>query len=134
MSREIKYNLSEKSVIYGLSLLVGIIFSIASMLLAAALCLATDMSEELSSPISALCVGTGALVSGFLSSRKLKSGGLINGAICGLVLYALIFFFSLIFSESGFSFVSLYHALITIISAMIGGVLGVLSAAKKKVI
>ncbi len=134
MSGEIKYNLNEKLVIYGLSLLVGIILVIASMFLASLLCLAADLPESLSSPISALCVGVGAFSSGFLASKKIKSGGVLNGAVCGVILYALVFLLSLIFSENGFSAISVLHLLIILISAMIGGILGVGAAAKRKYI
>ena len=134
MSGEIKYNLNEKLVIYGLSLLVGIILVIASMFLASLLCLAADLPESLSSPISALCVGVGAFSAGFLASKKIKSGGVLNGAVCGVILYALVFLLSLIFSENGFSAISVLHLLIILISAMIGGILGVGAAAKRKYI
>ena len=134
MSGEIKYKLNEKLVIYGLSLLLGVIIVVASLFLASLLCLAGDLPESISSPLFALCVGVGAFSAGFLSSKKIRSGGILNGAVCGFLLYALTFFLSLIFSESGFSFISVFHLLIIVISAMIGGVFGVMSGTKRKYI
>ena len=134
MSKEIKYNLNEKAVICALSLLAGVVVSILALLLSAAFYLATDMSDMWISPLSALCAGIGSLAAGFLASRKIKSAGIINGLICGCALYLFVMFFSLFFSESGFSLISLIHGAIMIICGMIGGATGVLSATKKKLI
>lgn len=125
MVKDIKYNNSEKAVIYGISLLIGIVASVVMLLLFALIVFAADLPETVASPFSALCIGIGSAVSGFISSQKIKSGGLINGFICGMAFYALIFLLSLFISENGFSLLSLYRAVIVIISAMIGGVVGV---------
>lgn len=134
MNKEIKYNYGEKAVIYIISAVVGIIFTALTMLIAAGITLAADMPESYSSPISGICAGVGALAAGFLASKKIRSGGVINGLICGGILYLLILFFSLFISENGFSFVTLYHSLITVLSAAIGGILGVNAAGKRKII
>lgn len=133
MNKEIKYNYSEKTVIYIISAVVGVIFIALSVLLSAGMMMAADMPESYASPISGICVGVGALVSGFLASKKIKSGGIINGLICGGIIYLLILFFSLFISENGFSFNTLYHSLITIISAAIGGILGVNAKNRRKI-
>lgn len=134
MGKEIKYNLSEKAVICGLSLLVGVLVSALALLFSAAFYLATDMNEMWISPLSAICAGMGSLVAGFLASRKIKVAGMIHGLICGGCLYLLVMFLSLFFSETGFSLISVLHGSIMLICGMIGGVLGVLSATNKKLI
>lgn len=125
MNKEIKYNFGEKAVIYIISSVVGIVCAAVSVFIAAGVALAVDMPEGYMSPLSAVCAGIGTLISGFLASKKIRSGGVINGLICGGILYLLILFLSLFISENGFSLVTLYHLLITVISAVIGGVLGV---------
>ena len=134
MSKEIRYNLSEKAVIYGLSVIVGIVTTIIMLLFFAAFYFATDMNDALVSPLSALCVGVGSLLSGFLSSKKIKTMGIVNGLICGAVLFLLVTFISLFFSESGFSMISLIHGAIILVSGMIGGVIGVVKSSNKKLI
>lgn len=134
MGKEIKYNLSEKAVIYGLSVLVGVIVSVLSLLLSAGLCLAADLSELASSTLSSVCAGTGAFVAGFIASKKIGKGGIINGLSCGGLLYLLILFLSLFISEGGFTLITLFHSLVTLLSAAIGGVLGVNSNSKRRMI
>ena len=132
MSNDIRYNLVERMVIYGVSALVGMIISVLSLMLAAGLMLAGDMPEETSSVISAICLGVGSLFAGFLSAKKIKSGGIINGLICGVVIYLIVLFISLFLSEKGFSLITLFHLAITLLTAAIGGVLGVSAASKRK--
>ena len=125
MREEMKYNPMEKLIIYGISSLVGMLIVFLSLLLSAALMLAGDLPEFYASVISAVCVGIGAMSSGFISSKKIMSGGIINGLICGGIIYAVILFISLFLSDNGFSMITVYHLLITLLSSAIGGVLGV---------
>ena len=134
MREEIKYNAAEKLVIYALSVVVGCIAVIISLFIAASFCLAIDMSDNYSTLISGVCLGSGGLVSGFLACKKIRSGGIINGGLCGLLLYFLIFVLSLFISENGFSTVSISHSIISIVSSGIGGVLGVNLSQKRKII
>ena len=134
MSKEIRYNLSEKAVIYGLSVIVGIVTTIIMLLFSTAFYLATDMNDALVSPLSALCVGVGSLLSGFLSSKKIKSNGILNGLICGGILFLLITFVALFFSGGGFSLISLIHSAIILVSGMIGGIAGVLKSYDRSLI
>ncbi len=134
MKGEIKYNLNEKLVIYGLSVLFGLVMILGALLLASIVLLAADLPEIFVSPLSAICAGAGAFSAGFLSSKKIRSGGLLNGVVCGMAVYALIFIISLIFSPAGFSAISFIHFAIVIILALLGGVLGVVSQVKRKLI
>ena len=134
MREEIKYNYVEKLVIYSLSVLIGCLVVILSMFLGASVCLAIDLSDNYSTLAAGICLGVGALCSGFLSGEKIKSGGIVNGAFCGLIMYLLVFVFSLFISDNGFSAVSLSHALIALIASAIGGVLGVNVSLKRKII
>lgn len=134
MSEEIKYNLAERLVVYAISVIVGIVAVTLTMFLAASICLALDMSDNFSSLVSGICLGVGAVVSGFLTGKKIKCGGIINGIFCGIIMYLIVFFLSLFISENGFTIVTLSHSLITVISSAIGGVLGVNTSSKRKVI
>ena len=134
MNEEIKYNLAERLVVYAISVIVGIVAVTLTMFLAASICLALDMSDNFSSLVSGICLGVGALVSGFLSGKKIKSGGLINGMSCGIIMYLIVFFLSLFISDNGFTMVTLSHSLITVISSAIGGILGVNASHKRKIV
>jgi putative membrane protein (TIGR04086 family) len=125
MANVIKYNYSEKTVIYIISTLVGMLITAVAVLIVSAVALAGDLDEVYSSVLSSISMGVGGITAGFLSSRKIRSGGMLNGLFCGLILYLPVFFLSLFLSETGFSMNTVYHFLITILSAVIGGVLGV---------
>lgn len=133
MKNEIKYNTVEKLVIYALSAAVGGIVLIISLFIAASVCLAVDMSDNYSTLVSGICLGIGSMVSGFLSGKKIKSGGIINGGACGALLYFLVFLISLFISKSGFSAVSISHSAISLISSSIGGVISVNLSQKRKI-
>ena len=134
MKEQIKYNLAEKMVIYAISIVGGILLITVVLLAAAALCLATDMAESLSTLVSGMCLGLGAMFSGFLASKKIKYSGLINGMFCGLIIYLVVFIFSLFLSENGFTIISLSHFLISVVSAAIGGILGVNASQKRRMV
>ena len=132
MNRESKYNLSEKAVIYAISSIIGMIVIVLAVLGASAICLAADIGDNMSSAISGVCAGLGCFVAGYLSSRKIGSAGLINGGICGVIIYLFILFLSLFISEGGFSLVTALHSAIAVTSSLAGGVIGVNSANKRK--
>lgn len=134
MKEEINYNAAEKLVIYALSVAVGSIAVIISLFIAASFCLATDMSDNYSTLVSGVCLGVGALTSGFLACKKIRSGGIINGGLCGVLLYFFVFLLSLFISENGFSAVSISHSAICIVSSAIGGVFGVNLSQKRKIL
>jgi putative membrane protein (TIGR04086 family) len=86
----------------------------------------------MSSAISGICAGLGCFTAGFISSKKIKSSGLINGGVCGVIIYLFILFISLFVSDKGFSLITLIHSVIAVISSLAGGVLGVNSASKRR--
>ena len=132
MSNDIRYNLVERAVIYGVSALVGMLISFLSLLLAAGLMLASDLPQETASVISAICLGIGSVFSGFISAKKIKSGGIVNGLICGGAIYIIVLFISLFLSDNGFSLITVFHLVITLLMAAIGGVFGVSAASKRR--
>ncbi len=134
MDKELKYNLSEKAVIYGLSSLVGAVMCVVSMLLLAAICLYTDMSENYSSLLSGISLGIGGFVAGYLASKKIKSGGILNGAVCGVFIYLIVIIVSLFVSSGGLTNNTLFHFMITAIAGMVGGIIGVNFSNRKRII
>ena len=134
MDKEIKYNVSEKIVIYSIAVLVGALISFFALLLFAALCLYLDLQENYSFFVSGVCLAIGGFNSGFLSSKKLKKKGILNGFVCGMFLYLIVLIISLFFRESGVTSNTLYRFLLTIIASMMGGVIGVNFKSKRKYI
>lgn len=134
MSNETKYNMSEKWVIYLISSIIGIFVLVCSLLAFAAVCLYADLAESFSSPLASVSAGLGAFAAGWLSSKKIGSGGIINGAACALLIYALILIISAIIMPQAISVMSLYHGIIMILSGAIGGIIGANMSARRKII
>lgn len=134
MKKEIKYNVYERGVILALSSIVGILISVVAVFLAAALCLTLDLTDKMSSGISGVCLGIGSLSAGFLAAKKLKTRGVLNGALCGIIIYVIIIVLSVFLSKNGFTMNSFYHVLITVLSSACGGLLGIISGDTKKII
>ena len=134
MSNETKYNISEKWVIYIISSIIGIFVLVCSLLAFAAVCLYADLAESFSSPLASVSAGLGAFTAGFLSSRKIGSGGIINGAMCALLIFALMLIISAIIIPQVISVMSLYHGIIMVLSGAIGGIVGANMSARRKII
>ena len=134
MGKEINYKFNEKLVIYIISSVAGVILITLALLFAAAVCLSSDLGETCDSVISGVCIGLGTLVAGFISSKKIGSGGILGGLICSAIIYLLIFIISLIMGGGPVTPITLYHFLIAILCGAIGGVLGVNSSRKRKLI
>ena len=134
MVKDINYNFNEKLVVYIISSVVGVVLITLALLLAAAVCLSADMGETYDSVLSGVCIGVGTLVAGFVASKKIRTGGIINGLICAVAIYLLIFLLSLVINGGPITLATLYHCLIAILCGAIGGVLGVNSSRKRKLI
>lgn len=134
MSNESKYNISEKWVIYIISSIVGVFVIVCSLLAFAGFCLYADLAEPFSSPLASVSAGIGAFVAGFLASKKIGYGGIINGAMCALFIFALILVVSAIIMPRAISVMSLYHVIIMILSGAIGGIVGANISVKRKII
>lgn len=83
---------------------------------------------------STLSISIGAFISGFFTAKKLKKKGLITGLIIGGILFLIFTCISLIACLSAPTLLTLLKGVITVISAALGGILGVNSAAKRKII
>ena len=125
-------NNKERIIIYLLSSLVGIIITFLSMLLTSLLMVFFEISLNLLPIISSICLIFGSFFSGFISSKKIGSRGIINGTIVAVISFLLIFIISLVVDRSGLSLNTIIHFIIILLSSIIGGIIGVNS--KKKFI
>lgn len=83
-----------------------------------------ELSQGVEDTFSVLALGLGCLSSGFVAGKILRSGGLINGGKCGLLIFIVILIFSL-FSGSFTGTLFLTKLIICFVSGAIGGVIGV---------
>ena len=83
---------------------------------------------------STLSLSIGALLSSIFTLKNLKKNGLVTGLILGIVLFLIFTCISLIATLSAPTLLTLLKGIITMISASLGGIIGVNLAAKRKII
>ncbi len=118
---------------YIISVIVGAAATFILMLIFSAIMVGADLPDSFATPFASLSTAVGGLVSGFTASKILKSGGLLNGAVTGGVLFFIILIISLFTDKGGLTLNTLFNFVIIMLSALIGGVWGV-NRKKKKII
>ena len=131
MKNESTGGIAEKVVVYLISIVLGFIAMSVFMLIFAAVSVALDVSDKLATPFASVSAAAGALASAFLASKKLRSMGLINGLVCGGIMFFVVAAVALIISDGGLTLNTLFNFIIIMLSALIGGVWGVNQGPKK---
>ena len=130
MNNTQKYNYGEKIIIYLLSSLVGVILTLLTMLLTSLILVLFEIPLHFLSVIASICLIVGSFFAGLISSKKIGSGGIVNGIIVAFIIFLLIFLTSLILDPAGLTLRTLIHFIISILSSLIGGIIGVNNSAK----
>ena len=125
MKNESRYNLKEKSLIFAISVTIGIFASLVSVLLFALMALMLDLGEGASALFATTSLAIGGFLSAFISSKKLKKKGIINGLICAAITFLLVLIISLIVDKGGITLNTLFNLIATVLSGLIGGISGV---------
>lgn len=84
-----------------------------------------ELDNKFSPLFATIAVGIGAFSSANFYSSKQKSKGYLNGIIIGIITFLIVTLIGLVVSNSGFTFNTVFHFIIIILSAVIGGILGV---------
>lgn len=130
MSGENKRLIDYKALLLGIIVSFGVTLFV--IVLEAFLMSVVDIPDTFASPLSSVALAVGSLVGGFFVSQKTKEKGMLQGGALGLALFAAVTLISLIFDSSGISLVTFIHAVITILSGCVGGILGVNTGSKRK--
>lgn len=112
-----------RPVIIGVS--IGLIISIILLFLFASFITVRDTPQGLIDPMAIFALSVGAFISGLVCTRIVRNGGLINGLVCGLAISVLVLLTGLIAGSGGIGAAGIFRVIFIVISAMIGGVLGV---------
>lgn len=110
----------------------AIIFSVILLTIYALILVNTNVSENTIMPVVLIITGVSILIGGTISSRKIKKNGLIYGGVVGLV-YTFILYLASSISMVGFSLSanSLLMLIVSVITGIIGGIIGVNLSVKK---
>lgn len=132
-----KYNIKQDYPILKavcISTIIGIAAFAVLLPMFAAIIAALNLNVSSAGPLASLCIGAGSFVSGFWASKKIKNRGILIGAVCGAVMFTLLKLVALIINPLGFTLITLIHFAIIVICGCIGGVLGVNSTNKRKIV
>ena len=112
-----------RPVLYGL--ICGVVATVFMLFILAFIMTLRDVPASLVAAFSSLAVGFGGLCAGFFAARKAGRKGLLFGTATGVFLYIIVLCSSLIANSGAFSVMSIIKLAITVLSASIGGILGV---------
>lgn len=119
-------------------MLLGAVFGLVAIILVLML-LALIMSFGIlplsaAPAISSVSVAIGAFFAGFIAAKKFKKNGLLIGALCGAVLFALFTLIGLAAFNSAPSASTLIRLIVFITASAVGGIIGVGGSDKRKIV
>ena len=86
--------------------------------------LAFNLSFRAVEPLVTLATGVGGFFAGFISSAFYKQKGMLNGIVCGAVIYIIMLISNLSYGNS-VTIIALFKFLLVTISSVLGGILAV---------
>ena len=107
------------------SVVLGAVVCIGVLLLLSFILSVRNIPQSLINPMAIFSISVGALVSGFACAKFMRRNGLAYGALCGVVFCFVVMLASFGVSDNGFGLTALFKIVFMMLSAMLGGVLGV---------
>lgn len=89
---------------------------------------------EYATVFATVSLAAGGFVSAFYLAKKIAKKGFLVGLLVGGAEFIIVTFISLFADKGGITVNTLFHLIIIMLSALIGGILGVNKAANKKYI
>ena len=109
---------------FAAGLIIGYIATIVLSVIGALFLLLTDSTEALSGVISVVIMAASCYISGYTAGKQRRHGGLISGALCGVIYMILPFLISLLTLNVGGTLL-IVKLLLCIGFGAAGGVVGV---------
>lgn len=104
----------------------SIIITLILLLIFAFLLTYTPIQESVINPVIIVITGISLLIGSSISTLKIKKNGLINGGVVGLIYILLIFLASSVTGSGlNINLMSIIMIIGSIVSGMIGGIIGV---------
>lgn len=134
MQNDFSDNLKKKLPIFLKGTIIGVVLTLVAMVLFAAVMLIFNLDRNLSVPFSTVSLAIGCFVAAMYTSKSVGEKGYLVGCIIGIVVFVLVTVLSLIITGDGFSYNTLFHFIIILLSSVSGGILGVNKTKKTKYI
>ena len=91
----------------------------------------SNLSNELSPVLATISVASGVLVAAFYAAKKVGSKGYLVGLAVGGITFLIILLISLVVDSGGITINTVFHLIIIMLAALIGGISGVNKRGKK---
>ena len=108
-----------------IGVMAGIAVCMALWLLFAVIVWTQNVPQSLIEPMAIVSISAGGLAAGFVCARIMRSGGLMYGLIVGAMLSIIMMLIGLGISNNSVGMPELFKTVFIVLSAAIGGVLGV---------
>lgn len=116
----------------GAAVLIGAVCTAVFLLLFSIVMVTNDVPDFAIDLCTSLALGLGSLLAGYIAARVIRANGIMVGAVTSALLFAILFFISLIFIYHSITIVMLTKFAICLICGIIGGILGVNHKSKKR--
>ncbi len=127
-----KDNVNKKSA-YLVSAILGVLGTLASMLIFAAILLFFNIDRAYATPFATISLAVGSFIASRYAAKKIGDRGYLVGLVIGVVVFGVITALSLIMGNS-MSLNTLFHFIIIMLSSLVGGIIGVNRDKHKKYI
>ena len=127
-----KDNVNKKSA-YAVGAILGVTATILTMLIFSAVLLFFNIDRAYAAPFATISLAVGSFIASRYTAKKIGDKGYLVGLIIGVVVFVLITALSLILGNN-LSLNTLFHFIIIMLSAVVGGIMGVNQDKHKKYI
>ena len=103
----------------------GILCCIALLLVFSAVLATQNIPQSAIGPMAVFAVSAGGFAAGYLCARMMRANGLMYGAVCGLIITALVLLAGQFSGSGGLGVPALFRGIFITLSAMAGGVVRV---------
>lgn len=114
--------------------LICIAITTVFMVVFALLMYIAQIGSEYSPVLATVSLAAGTFASAFYAARKIGKRGLFTGFVTGIIIFIAVTLISLIVDKGGITYNTLFHLIIIMLSALIGGVMGVNKKSKRNYI
>ena len=114
--------------------LTAIIVTVGVILISALFFVIRDMPKTAAMPIALVASGLGSFVGAVVAAKTMREQGIIIGGLTGFTVFALSLIISLFASDGPLTAFTVIKFIVMTLSGALGGILGVNSAAKRKMI
>ncbi len=109
----------------------GLVLTSILIFIIAAILTIGDIPAVLISPVTVFFLALGGFGGGFISAKLSGEKGMLCGAFSGIIFFIIVWLFGTFFEKSGFGISAVIKASMIIISASLGGIIGVNNIKRK---